>query len=527
MTPRTLDRGEASARLDSALEALGRRKWIAIFVFAAVFSATTSVTRALPDIYRATATVLVERQQVSEAFVTSVVTAELETRIQTIQQEVMSRGRLSELIARFDLYPGLRAKAPLEAVIDRMRRDVQLELKGIPQAMSGRSGTIAFAVIYRGREPHTVATVANALARLYVEENTKIREGQAVQTADFLRDQLADLKAELDAHDRRTSAFKLSHIGELPQQIEANLASLERLNTQLRLNGENQIRAMDRRERFEKQLADIESAAPAPPPVVSARSEQLAKLRQQLREAQSRFTDAYPEVIRLRNEITTLEQRSAEEAPASTSTAPHDPAPRIRQAIDDADAELRTLKDEELSLRQATTGYEQRVDNVPKRQEEYQALSRDYDATRERYDSLLKRYEQAQLAESLEQGKKMEQFRVLDAAIPPRDPAAPPRLRLLVLGFIAAIGLAAGVVIGAEKLNTSFHDIDDVRAFVTGAMVVRVPLILTPAERRKHRLRFLALAVSAAVVLVLIVAGSHYLANGNEQIVRLMERGNV
>src|SRR5690348_16688090 len=102
------------------------------------------MARALPDLYRATASVIVERQQVSEAFVRGSVTAELETRIQTIREQVMSRARLANLILRFDLYPETRKKAPIDSVVARMRRDIQLELKGIEQPMSGRMATIAF-----------------------------------------------------------------------------------------------------------------------------------------------------------------------------------------------------------------------------------------------------------------------------------------------------------------------------------------------------------------------------------------------
>src|SRR6266851_2716380 len=139
MTYRTSDRGEQSVSLDRALEALGRRKWGALLVFAAVFGAAASVALSLPDIYRATATVLVERQQVSEVFVTPSVTAELETRIQTIEHQVMSRIRLTELISRLNLYPEARKKAPIETLVGRMRRDIRLELKGVEQRMTGRN----------------------------------------------------------------------------------------------------------------------------------------------------------------------------------------------------------------------------------------------------------------------------------------------------------------------------------------------------------------------------------------------------
>src|SRR5204863_6425387 len=121
-------------------------------------------------------------------------------------------------------------------------------------------------------------------------------------------------------------------------------------------------------------------------------------------------------------------------APASGDAAPGtDSRTRVLQAIADADAELRALKNEEVAFRTTIDHYEQRVENVPKRQEEFQALSRDAEALKERYNSLLKRYEEAQLAASLEQGQKVEQFRILDAAFPPREPAAPSRVRLFAI----------------------------------------------------------------------------------------------
>src|SRR5439155_1675802 len=95
---------------ESALELWRRRKGVGLLVFTAVVAAAGSVIVSLPNIYRATATVLVETQQVSEEFIRSSVSAELETRIRLIREDVMSRGRLGDLVARFDLYPELRAK---------------------------------------------------------------------------------------------------------------------------------------------------------------------------------------------------------------------------------------------------------------------------------------------------------------------------------------------------------------------------------------------------------------------------------
>src|SRR6266850_521238 len=162
------DRRAQHAGFEWALDLWMRRKWVALLVFTAVMAAAVSTTVSLPNLYRATATVLVETQHVSEEFVRSSVSAELETRIQTIREEVMSRARLGDLVARFDLYPELRVKGvAFDAIIERMRRDIDLDLNTVSQA-GGRSPTISFAIKYSGRDPRTVAQVANMLASLYV-----------------------------------------------------------------------------------------------------------------------------------------------------------------------------------------------------------------------------------------------------------------------------------------------------------------------------------------------------------------------
>lgn len=508
---------------DIALDVWSRRKWLALLVFAAISGGAVSVARSLPNLYRAAVTVLVERQQVSEAFVRPSVTAELETRLQTIREDVMSRSRLSDLISRLGLYPELRQTVPLEALVARMRRDIELELKGVESMMSGRMSTISFTISYGGRDPETVAKVANALAGMYVQDNTRLREGQAARTTEFLKVQLAQVKKELDAYDRRANDFRKNHVGELPQQVQTNLASLERLNTQLRLNGDGQLRALDRRERIERQRAD---AAAAPRQAASSPdADRMAKLTQQLDDLRGRFTDAYPDVVRIRGEIDALRrQNTGGPAPDGQPGAPGDLVARLTESVADVDTELRALKDEERVLRQTIASYEQRVENVPERQQEFEEISRDAEATRERYDTLLKRYEEAQLAESLEQGPSVEQFRVLDAALPPRDPIAPNRMRLLALGIVLAFGLAVGAMLAAEKLDTAFHRAEDLRAFAGVPMLGRLPLIPSRAQTRRNRRRAALLAVSAIAAVVLIIAGSRYVARGNEQIVRLMER---
>ena len=500
-----------NSTLDMMLEVWRRRKWLAIVTFAAVFLPALTIVLFLPDIYRATATLLVDRQQVAEAFVKSAVTGEeTETRLETIKQEMLSSAVLTWLVQRFNLTPGGRTS--LEEAIERTGRDIKIEMKAVDQAW-GRGATVAFAVSYRGRDPATVAQVANALASFYVDRNVKMREGRASETAEFLRTQLADVGQRMEREERRIGEFKLRYGSELPEQVPANLATLERLNTELRINGDSQQKALERRATLAREFADPGSLGPqggGP----DARTVRLAKLRQELRELRSRFTDNYPDVGQTKRAIADLEAALAESGPVSD----------VRDVLHEPDTTLKALRAEEERLRRQVAVYQARIENAPRREQELQELSRTYAAKKELYASLLKRSEEAQLASSMER-QKGEQFRILDPAGPPREPAAPNRIRLILVSVLLALGAAGAAAMLAEHLDTSFHTFDDLRSFTKVPVVASIPRIVRAADTARHvRQRRLA-TVSVALGLALVMAASYHLAHGNDQLVRLLSRG--
>ena len=521
-----------------ALEVVRRRKWLAVLTFAGVFTAVVSVVTFLPDFYRSSATVIIDRQQIPEEFVKATVTSAVETRLQTISQEILSRSRLEGLINRFGLYNDLKKHLQLEAVIERMRQDIRLELKQV-ERRGPEGATVAFNISFSGKDPQTVALVTNTLASFYIEENLKARERQAVGTSQFLRVQLEEMKKKLDEQERRVSEFKERYMGELPQQQDANLAILERLNTQLRLNSDSQIRTSEQRAALAKQLAEAEqvertgAAAVTPdgrPDATVAKLEQrIAELTQTLAELQTRFTDKYPNVIRVKSDLAAQEEqlakaKSNQEPGKKRSTPPTPYVLQLRRSISEADVEVKALKAEAENLKSSIVLYQQRIETTPRREQEFQGLARDYESTKESYRSLSKRQEEAQLAESMEQRQKGEQFRVIDPAIASAQPTSPNRARLILVGLLLSLGLAAGTVVLAEQLDTSFHKLDELRAFSPLPVLVSIPQIITAADVRRRRWRFGLVAVSAVFGLVVIVGSSYILAHGNEQLVALLAR---
>lgn len=523
---RGLDDAEAAPRgagLDRLRAVWTRRKWLGILVVLVPFTAGVSIIMALPDLYQSIALVMIERQQVPEAFVRPTVTSQLEIRLQTISQEILSRSRLESLITHFNLYPDLRTPTSSEQAVDRMRNDIRLELKANDTNKLGT--TTAFTLSFRGRDPQTVALVTNTLASFYIEENLKARERQATGTAEFLRVQLADAKKRLDEQETRVSTLRRRYLGQLPQQMQANLSTLDSLNAQLRINSDNQVRLSERRDQLSLQLAVARAQSGD-----ETDEMRLARLRRELATLRIKYTDRWPDIIRIKNEIAILEKQMAEPKPKAVAKAPLPPTPevmRLVEAMEGADTELKLAKGDEQRIRRAIDMYQTRVENTPKSEQEFQEMTRDYETTRELYQTLSKRYDEALLAESMEQRQKGEQFRVLDSALPSSVPTAPKRGRLLLICAALSLALGAGAMVLAEVLDTSFHSTEDLRAYTTVPLLVSIPRILTEADSRRERWRF-RLATAGVLICLVVIAGScYFFAYGNEQLAQLLSRGKA
>ncbi len=506
-----------------AVEMFRRRQVVAILVSAAVAASAASFAVCLPDLYRATAIVLVERP-IPEAFVRPAVNGELDSRLHVIKQEILSRDRLTDLITRFDLYPELRTRAPMDAVLDQMRRDIEIELNG-PEQVSGRKTTVSFKLSYTGASNKTVADVTNALATFYVAQNANIRSEGATRTTEFLRAQLDATRKQLDQHEKEMRAYTSSHPGELPQQVDVNLAALERLNTQLRLNGERQLKLLEDREKLTDGLTITQDAVTGERTAVADPGpDRIEEMKHRLQLLEGQYNSRYPDVVRLKVEIATAERERVTRAMRAKSREPL----RCRPPRDSGRSKAwrpRSIgsRRTKFTLRQTITNVERRLEAVPEREQEFARLTRDQQAAKDLYDSLLKKFDEAQLGENLETDRHGEQFRVLEEALPPSAPVAPNRPRLIILGLILAVAAGVGAVLTAEQFDASFHDVEALRSFTKVPVLASIPRI-SPGHPRRA-LRAALMTASLFAVIAMSATLSIHAARGNEEIVRMLVRG--
>jgi polysaccharide chain length determinant protein (PEP-CTERM system associated) len=543
----TAPRGQG---LSGLLETLRRRKALAIVPFVFVLAATASLAFFLPSLWTSRAVIMVDRQQIPESFVKPTVTNDVPSAILTLSGEIMSKARLLEIIQRHRLYAHLAGKSPDE-VVDKMRKDIRIEWAN-DERDRGRTSTrdrdarmVAFSVSYTATNRDVSTQVTNTLAELFIEENVKLRERQAVGAADFLDNQLTDVRAKLAAQEKRVAEYKEKYMGELPEQRDANLRTLERLQAQLGLAHETHRRAAERKQQITQSLAEIDQGSgPAAatvmnaPTPVSSTAARLNLLKQELVQLQTKYSDKYPDVVYTKEQIRMLEARLAEEQTAAAlpkqvekkdekksglRVIPQNAyVQSLMSQLDQANVEVKTGAEQIAALTRQIAVYDRRIDNTPRREHELALVTRDYETTQTVFRTLLSKREEAGVAANLEQHQKGEHFRIMEAAVAPDRPTGPNRLRLLLIGLVLALGASGAAVVLAENVDTSFRRVDEVRSKLPVPILSTIPRITTEGDvRRLNRARRLVTA-AVAVGLFLVIGATYTIAHNNHDLVGLL-----
>lgn len=533
--------------LSGLLEILRRRRVLAVLPFLFVLTAAVSLAVFLPSLWTTRALVLVNRQAIPERYVTPTVQADIEAWLLTLSKEILTPERLTQIAEQYGLYRNARSTDDL---VERMRKDIRIELVDDRERRREGSRSYLFTVSYTTGDPVVAAGVANTLASLFSEENGRMREAQAVSTSEFLEGQLRDVRERLQNQERAITGYKERNLGELPEQKDVNLRTLERLQTQLQLAHENNRRATERRQMLTNALGEIDTSVAMTTPggtglsvsPADTAAARLNLLRQELAMAQTKYRDTYPDIIELKDQIRRLEQKvEAEKQAAQAAPKPVPSAARraatgrelrvppenpyvqsLMTQLDQATVEAKTTAEEMQAIKGEITVVTRRLENTPKREQELAVLTRDYDTTRELHKSLLAKRGEAEMASELELRQKGEHFRVIEPARMPERPAGPNRFRLLLVGLALALGASGAAVVLAEQVDTSFRRVDEIRSTAPLPVLSAIPRITTEQDRSRA-LRHRRWATAAVAAGLCVVAGTSFVvAHDNQGLVALL-----
>lgn len=444
---------------------LRRRKWwfIAPLVLALLVGAGLAML--LPRTYFSQAEIGVAAASLSPELLKGVQSLDPQERQRAISQQLLSPSVL-ERVAREER---IRPDEDPQLVAAWLRSRIEI---GVPNAIgrpNDRTALDSFTLGYKDATPERTQQIANKLAQVFVEENSKTRINRAEKTSELLAQQMKASEARLAQLEDELFRKKEANMGRLPDQIGTNIQLVNGLRGQVESLAVQIRGEQDRLTHVESQIAAMEQGigvgalTTAATASIQAAQARVATVQQQLQAARARYTEKHPEILYLEEEYARaraeLNEARKEGAGDQQSFLEADPAYRQRVAErDQLRSRIRTLKAAEASTRSRIAQLENAVAAAPRVEQDLGALMRDVNFERARLDDLRQKHAAAIVAEDLQRKEGGEHFRVIYGASLPTKPISPNVPRLLVMALGIGLALGAGLVFVREFVDRSVHD---------------------------------------------------------------------
>jgi polysaccharide biosynthesis transport protein len=475
----------------------------------------------MPSIYRSGTLILVEEPTVPQEFVVPNVAGDLQTRLQSITQQILSRTRLLRIIDKLSLYPAYREHSSPDDLVERMRKDIQIDLN---RSGDNRELT-SFNINYSARDPETARAVTSELCNLFINENLELRQQQSKGTTDFLENQLQAARRNLAEQEQKVKDFKDKHLGELPGQLQTNLQVLAGLQSQLQNEQDGLTRARQQDAYLESLLNQYRTVQRptkgADGPVsLPAIDQELEKLRSELRDLRGHYTEKHPDMRKVKNQIAEAERLKSQLQQGTSTTAQPQGQPSSAADLDER-SPIFQLENQlkannyEIGNHQTTIKelqgrigqYQARLNQEPVLEQQLADITRGYEQSKADYDSLLKKKNESELATNLEFQQKGEHFRVLDPPNLPQKPFSPQRIKLFAIGIAIGVIVGAGFSVVREYMSDRIFSERELKKLLPYDVIAELPPVQT-VEHQVHerRIKTLRWMTTGIVISTLVVA---------------------
>jgi uncharacterized protein involved in exopolysaccharide biosynthesis len=534
--------------------------WLLVFVSAWL----------IPARYTSESELLIEKPKIPDKFVIPNVQMDLSERLETITQQVLSRGRLLAIINRFHLYESFLTPTA-DDQLRKMRSDIKIELVHGPTNDEGKRQLTAFKLQYTADKGAIAQQVNAQMVSFFIDENVKASQQQSEATTQFLDTQLKNAEQALGQQESKLQNFEKQHAGEMPEEAQTNIQMMTGLQQQLQALIETRNRALQQQTYLTSLAAQYDAAginnlqSGAPQSI----DQQIEGARTALADMQARYTPQHPDVKKLKEEIAKLEElknkqagsgddtdssANDDQAGAAATTGSADKTPPAGDAGNgksaDADtsaknaggddipdarpgttasqlqamAPLMQIQSELKSNRMEIQNREEEIRAVEAKIQQLQAvlggspgiraemlnLTRDYAETKRGYDQLLEKRNASELATNLQRQQQGENFRIIDPPSLPEKASFPDRFKFSLAGLAVGLGLAVLFGAGTEYLDDRIRNEQDLAQATPLPILVEIPPIKTDAEIRSGRWKPWVAVAALVLVIIIIPTGIVY-----------------
>jgi polysaccharide chain length determinant protein (PEP-CTERM system associated) len=510
------------------MKILRRRKWLLILPVIAVASAVSYVVYRLPDVYQSSTLIVVKPSTLPQTMVTNNEDA-LTRQLSSITQVVTSRSSLEPLVDKYQLYSVERRRGEAtEQVIDRVLRDIKVTVNTTRNDI-----TNGFDISFRYRDPAITQAVTAELASKYISQQQAEQVSAAKAALQFIDNQVAQTKQELDVIDGKRLEFMQANLNSLPSSTGSLLGQLTGLRNQQQTLISEIGRLQDRRSALSgqitlmkkqtEQLIDQAAEDRTDPKQTLAWAELVkrkADLEAELQRMLTELKPKHPDVVAKQAQIDSVNEsmeKTMSEWKERTAAQQKRLKERPDLQVSAAESEIKSI-DGEIAREQKMLGETEkqinditgRINSVPGAEVALSALDREYETKKSAYDKLLVEQQKIGLNADAAQQQQSQGIEVIDPANRPTQPVAPKRL--LLAGFGVVAGLALGFLLVAlfeVPLLLTIQSTEDARHYTGLPVLIAVPELMTPQEARalpRRRRLLLAAGMVATIVSIPLLA---------------------
>ncbi len=522
------------------IKMLKRQKWLILLPVITMTAAIGYVVYKLPSVYESRTLLTVKPPTISDKVVQSLTDEDLTQRLQTINQEVLSRSSLEPMIAKYDLFKLERnAGLPMELIIEKMSKNIVSEI----EKSDDERKVAAFSIKYRDRTPEAARNVTAEIASKYVNAQVIASTQTAEVTREFLDNQRNLKKTELDRLEKQRLDIMMQNVETLPDSQQGLIAQLQglrqredtiakeketlitekgRLNDSVRALNSQAIIIEDYGEK-ETQDATRQASRIEDTPAYAALIQKRAELTARLEKLKAQYREKHPEVVDTKTQIDKVNDELAALATNTDKRVEAANQSSLRKAqlqkqnleierqkaesqMAQIDGQMQYKNSEMQQTAAQITVLEAKINQIPNVKVALEGINNQYQSAKTTYDDLLKKTNDASLQVDRESNAQGETIKVVDAANLPSSPVAPKRAMLTLLG--AGIGLFIGLCLAAVfELPRIFkiQNIEDAKHYTGLPVLASVPPLLSHDEKSwQKRVRWLKLMAGFAVAIGII-----------------------
>lgn len=509
---------EANINIGQYVQMILHRKWWLIISLFVAWFIITAVSWLLPSKYESDALILIQRQQLDPSVVKPNVQIDLQQRLDTMTQQVLSRSNLNKIIDKYNLYSSQRRKGASDEIVDSMRKDIKIELVMPGQVnRKGAPDLTGFTVTFSGPSATIAQQVTQDLVGLFITENINTTTEINKQALDFLQTQLDQASKDLGDQEARLRQFKDRHLGELPEQLPANLQILTGLQGRLQQSSDALSHAQQQELYLQSLLSQygaMSDSGGLPSSGATAIEQRLTTMRAELAAMREKYTDKHPDVIHLEHDIAATEalrkQMAKEQvaAPVAGDTQGLSSLAQVKSQLKANELEIANRKKDVKDIEGQIASYQGRLNQTPVSEQELANIERDHEQSLANYNSLLAKKQAAELASNLVNRQQGDQLQLVDPASLPDKASSPNRLKFSLAGIGVGLALGLGLIVGRELMNPMVYNEDQAATIVRAPILSAIPSVTTASEQAQTRRAAVIQWGLAALLLSLIPIGT-------------------